>query len=594
MADENKIVKISNLDLTNAVSGDEDLLIVQQGETKRVKLDTIKVIGPTGPRGLQGIQGEQGPRGITGAQGNVGPVGPQGAQGPVGPQGPTGPAGPQGPKGENGIQGIQGSKGATGATGPTGPTGPQGPKGDGSDIVDSLTSTDSKKALSAKQGNVLYNFEVARKKLQRICTTSGEITRALNELQVEGKGGEILIAPGEYTPPSSTGWAIPKGIEFIGKGEAIIKANNSAGVCALRNYTTSTMGSYSGHGNIIIAGIIIEGSNTTKSGISLAHSDNVLIEDCQFNNFDGKGMIEICASRDIKIKNSRFLYYGAKDASSINKAINLSSAASDHPLGYIIKGDNTISNRITVDGCMFEEIYGGAIGMSNGSGIKGKNYGGLEIKNNKFNTVKICVNPIDIVNSTVINNSAYNIGSFYDFSFKNGYMWNINISGNIVSGGKGGTIFNSGDYEFYRGQEINVNIPANICITENIITDFPGSGISIIADRINITGNTLYNISKHPMFIKGGSDGIISTNTLSSYGDTLNEGIRSMGLVVGNNTGFILAERNLVTSNNLGMYGNGRIYCNDDTNKNVVTNNVCASVPDSKGRNIIYNNYSVQ
>ena len=33
---------------------------------------------------------------------------------------------------------------------------------------------------------------------------------------------------------------------------------------------------------------------------------------------------------------------------------------------------------------------------------------------------------------------------------------------------------------------------------------------------------------------------------------------------------------------------------NDDTNKNVVTNNVCASVPDSKGRNIIYNNYSVQ
>lgn len=591
MADENKVVKISNLDLTNAVSGDEDLLVVQQGETKRVKLDTIKVIGPTGPRGLQGIQGEQGPRGITGAQGNVGPVGPTGPQGQIGPTGPAGPKGPTGPKGEDGIQGIQGSKGATGATGPTGPTGPQGPKGDGSEIVDTLTSTDNTKALSAKQGNVLYSFEIARKKLQRICNTSSEITTALNELQISAKGGEILIGPGEYTAPT-TGWVIPKGVEIIGKGDAVFKANNSAGTCVFKNYVTTTMGSYTGNGNIIIAGIIIDGGNSKKSGISLAHTENIIIDECTFTKLDGKGMIEICGSRDIKILNSKFSYYGAKDASSINKAINLSSASSNQPLGYNIKIDNTISNRITVNGCMFEEIYGGAIGMSNGSGINGSNYGGLEIKNNKFNTVKICVNPIDIVNSTVINNSAYNIGSFYDFSFKNGYMWNINISGNIVSGGKGGTIFNSGDYEFYRGQQSNTNIPANICITENIITDFPGSGISIISDRVNITGNTLYNISKHPIFLNGGSDGIISTNTLSSYGDTLNEGIRSIGLVVGNNVGFILAERNLVTSNNLGMYG--RIYCNDDTNKNVVTNNVCASVPDSKGRNIIYNNYSVQ
>ena len=589
MADENKIVKISNLDLTNAVSGDEDLLIVQQGETKRVKLDTIKVIGPTGPRGLQGIQGEQGPRGITGAQGNVGPVGPQGPQGTQGPVGPTGPTGPQGPKGENGIQGIQGSKGATGATGPTGPTGPQGPKGDGSDIVDSLISTDSKKALSAKQGNVLYNFEVARKKLQRICTTSGEITRALNELQVEGKGGEILIAPGEYTPPSSTGWAIPKGIEFIGKGEAIIKANNSAGVCALRNYTTSTMGSYSGHGNIIIAGIIIEGSNTTKSGISLAHSDNVLIEDCQFNKFDGKGMIEICASRDIKIKNSRFFYYGAKDASSINKAINISCASSDHPLGYSIKADNTGCTKIKVDGCRFEEIYGGAIGMTNSTGI----YGGITVSNNYFDVVRYCVNPIDIVNSDIINNKAYNVGTFFFYSFKAGFMWNINISENVVTGGKGGTIFNQ-DYYFYTGQEDKNNIPGNIAIKNNIIADYPGGGITVVADRCNICGNTMFNIGKHPIFLMGGNDGVISQNTLFEYGTGLPEGIQSIGIVVGNNVGFKVVERNLITNNNLGTYG--KIYCNDDSNKNVVTNNICQSVPEStvsRGKNIINNNYSV-
>lgn len=590
MSDNNKIVKISNLDLSNAVSGDEDLLIVQQGETKRVKLDTIKVIGPTGPRGLQGIQGEQGPRGITGAQGNIGPVGPQGPQGSQGPKGPTGPVGPQGPRGEDGIQGIQGSKGATGATGPTGPTGPKGPTGDGSDIEDSLTSTDSKKALSARQGNILYNFEVARKKLQRICTTSGEITRALNELQVTGKGGEIIIAPGEYTPPSNTGWAIPKGIEFIGKGDVVFKANNSAGVCVLRNYTTATMGSYSGHGNIIIAGITIEGDNTTKSGISLAHSDNVLIEDCQFNKFDGKGMIEVCASRDIKIKNSRFFYYGAKDASSINKAINMTSASSDRPLGYDIKADKTRCNKIKVDGCRFEEIYGGAIGMTNSSGT----CGGITVSNNYFDIVRYCVNPIDIVNSDIINNKAYNVGGFFEYSFKAAFMWNINISENIVSGGRGGTIFNQEDYYFFKGQEDRNNIPANIAITNNIITDYPGGGITVVADRCNICGNTMYNIGKHPIFITGGNDGVISQNTLFEYGTGLPDGIQSIGIVVGNNIGFKVVERNLITNNHLGLYG--RIYCNDDSNKNVITNNICAGVAESsisQGKNIINNNHSV-
>ena len=300
-------------------------------------------------------------------------------------------------------------------------------------------------------------------------------------------------------------------------------------------------------------------------------------------------MIEICASRDIKIKNSRFFYYGAKDASSINKAINISAASNTQPLGYAIKVDNTGCTKIKVDGCRFEEIYGGAIGMTNST----KTYGGITVSNNYFDVVRYCVNPIDIVNSDIINNKAYNVGTFFDYSFKAGYMWNINISENVVSGGKGGTIFNS-DYSFFKGQEDKNNIPANISIKNNIITDYPGGAITVVADRCNVSGNTMYNIGKHPIFITGGNDGVISQNTLFEYGRGLPEGVQSIGIVVGNNIGFKVVERNLITNNNLGPYG--RIYCNDDSNKNVIINNICAGAPESsisQGKNIINNNYSV-
>ena len=172
-------------------------------------------------------------------------------------------------------------------------------------------------------------------------------------------------------------------------------------------------------------------------------------------------------------------------------------------------------------------------------------------------------------------------------------MWNINISENVVSGGKGGTIFNQ-DYYFFKGQEDKNNIPANISITKNIITDYAGGAMTVIADRCNICGNTMYNIGKHPIFIMAGNDGVISQNTLFEYGTGLPEGIQSIGIVVGNNVGFKVVERNLITNNNLGPYG--RIYCNDDSNKNVITNNICQSVPEStvsRGKNIINNNYSV-
>lgn len=60
--------------------------------------------------------------------------------------------GPQGPQGEQGIQGPQGEQG------------PPGKDGSVTNLVDSLESTDTKSALTARQGNVLYNMILEIKK----------------------------------------------------------------------------------------------------------------------------------------------------------------------------------------------------------------------------------------------------------------------------------------------------------------------------------------------------------------------------------------------------------------------------------------------
>ena len=127
MADQS----ISQLGVATALTGNEVTVVVQNGITKQVQLQSISNLGgPTGPTGPQGIQGPTGPTGWTGPTGPTGSTGPIGAPssvtGPTGPPGAVGPTGPQGIAGPTGPQGIQG---VTGDTGPLGPTGPQGIQG---------------------------------------------------------------------------------------------------------------------------------------------------------------------------------------------------------------------------------------------------------------------------------------------------------------------------------------------------------------------------------------------------------------------------------------------------------------------------------
>ena len=86
--------EIRDFTLKPSVDGAEDVLIQDNGVTKRVKASSLK--GQQGPQGLKGDTGAQGPQGPKGDKGDTGLQGPQGLKGDTGAQGPQGPKGDPG------------------------------------------------------------------------------------------------------------------------------------------------------------------------------------------------------------------------------------------------------------------------------------------------------------------------------------------------------------------------------------------------------------------------------------------------------------------------------------------------------------------
>ncbi len=128
-------------DAQTPIADGDLILVVQEGQARKVSKAQFGNSGPTGltgpagTTGATGATGAQGPAGTTGATGATGPIGVTGPIGPTGLTGLEGPAGAPGPTGLTGPSGPPGATGATGAgaTGPEGPpgaTGPAGPKGD--------------------------------------------------------------------------------------------------------------------------------------------------------------------------------------------------------------------------------------------------------------------------------------------------------------------------------------------------------------------------------------------------------------------------------------------------------------------------------
>ena len=134
--------EIRDFTLKPSVDGAEDVLIQDNGVTKRVKASSLK-----------GQQGEQGPKGDKGDTGLQGPQGPKGDKGDTGLQGPQGP---KGDKGDTGLQGPQGLKGDTGAQGPQGPKGDPGTT-DWNDITDKPTDLATESYVNQKIAEAQLN-----------------------------------------------------------------------------------------------------------------------------------------------------------------------------------------------------------------------------------------------------------------------------------------------------------------------------------------------------------------------------------------------------------------------------------------------------
>lgn len=184
------------------------------------------LVGATGATGPQGPAGATGPTGATGATGAQGPTGSTGPTGATGAQGPAGAAGTNGNTVWNGTTAPASGTGANGdfylltttsclygpkASGAwpgscTSLVGPQGPAGSGSANTPAGMST---------TGLYAYSIEP-----QALSGTSGSGTQSSpwtntdNTAGIQtaattlstGRGGQILLAPGEYDFSTSTAY----------------------------------------------------------------------------------------------------------------------------------------------------------------------------------------------------------------------------------------------------------------------------------------------------------------------------------------------------------------------------------------------------
>jgi hypothetical protein len=282
-------VTIPMLPQSIGLTGEEQIEIVQTGESKRTTaLQIANLGGPTGPPGA----GPTGPIGPTGPSGGgptgptgpaSGPTGPTGTGGPTGPSGggPTGPTGagapgPTGPTG-SGPTGPTGNIGAFGPTGPTGsgPTGPTGPNTATSVTYTPPFTGSVTETLSAKLSQVVNVMDFGADSSGATDSTAA-INAAISAIVTLG-GGIVSYPTGKFLV-GSTG-------TFISYTSGnVLHVGASRGTTIVNGSTTHPAISVGGSGSSIFGGGIVSMFFTQSSSVT-ASSGNCAFKFIQVGQF---------------------------------------------------------------------------------------------------------------------------------------------------------------------------------------------------------------------------------------------------------------------------------------------------------------------
>lgn len=341
----------------------------------------------------------------------------------------------------------------------------------------------------------------------------------------------------------------------------------AAGTLILNGDAAQSFGGYTGHGNIIIEGGVLDMRGTTGGltasamCISIGHARDITIRDLTVKDLPGYHGIEINSSKNVLIDNCKFLGYIDPGGRDFSEAIQIDLAKSSSVFGGFGPYDNTVCEDVTVRNCYvgasgtagttawprgvgshsatvdvthrrikivdntFEGLlqYGvvpyaydectilGNTIRSTGSGIRARTIISSDAADST-NTSGVQTNASQVMKDLVISNNIITNGGSADdaillYGETTGHIVGATITGNVIN-----TVGGSEN-------GIRIFYVDNFTVTGNEMTGVGGTGIS----QEQVTGGTvgdnrIYNCTTSGISCDTGTNMKISDNTIHTTG----------------------------------------------------------------------------
>lgn len=416
--------------------------------------------------------------------------------------------------------------------------------------------------LNVTINNVDNKYKIYRDNIA-IVSNDNELRNALsnNVKIIFIKSTEVFIPTEAYEIPANT--------RIIGIESPTFDCSYSSSLNNMfRNKLDGTEGEYNGSGNISIEGLSFIGNNMSKAFtcIAFAHSDNVTIKNCKFDGFNNWHNIEINGCINVKIEECIFSNFG-QGSSNPTEVIQIDLSLDESTYPWTCKYDKTVCKNITIKNNTFFNIATSTGTIGTHTYVQGYRHENILIENNILEDVDNFIYLLGTQNLKVMNNYGKSVFNFMYFGIANGNQQdNTKVSGNNISfkqtysikppepSGYVGKFI----YPIHSSSVTSTN-DNDLIITNNRISGCKDHGITVCANRVLISGNVITDVTKHSIYVWGGSK-VIVTNNIMSYSNVVD-------IMIGGNNN-IKVER-CICVNNVGSIGTGVGY----TSSNCIESN---------------------
>lgn len=284
----------------------------------------------------------------------------------------------------------------------------------------------------------------------------GTTNDTLSIQKAVNNGGLILFCTGKHYKTNDV-------VRLV--KDTIIELNGATIECTNKHMFfnflgNSTFTGYNGNGNIIIRNGRLIGGAT-----SFAHAENILFENIIFENSHNDHFMEICACKNVVIRNCSFIGMEYL-TTSVMEYINIDPCSSG-PFPWIDSSsspfyDGTVNNGIIIDNCRFEigsdnYAYGyNAIGVHANDGSKHQK---IIITNNKIKGFTGCGLRINNMNDVLLSNNIIELTESGSNGIRIGDVAQstvVSIKGNIISS-SGTAITKAGSSTVFQSSDNDIN-----------------------------------------------------------------------------------------------------------------------------------------